>query len=102
MEKIFKKDLKNFIELVVGIELKYLGYKKSIIKIKKSKILKYHSTDFRFSKGWRTTKNLPHKDVEFEFSRYKKLKLNKINNLEIKKNFLFNEAFFAFKNKVIR
>tara|TARA_B100000963_G_scaffold362021_2_gene402188 strand:- start:31057 stop:32241 length:1185 start_codon:yes stop_codon:yes gene_type:complete len=101
-KKFLKKDLKNFIEFVVGIELKHLGYKRNIIKTKKSKILRYHSIDYKSSKGWRTSKNSPLKDIEFEFSRHKILKLDKIKNLEITKNFLFKDAFLAFKNKVVR
>ena len=97
--------IKNFIELTVGIELKYLGYIKKLpklSKLSKSKIISYHEHNFRTSKGWRTSKNLPSSDIGLELSRYKYLELKKISNSEIKQNFLFKEAFLAFRNKVIK
>lgn len=97
--------IKNFIELIVGIELKYLGYVKTLPKLNKlskKNIVSYHKHNFRTSKGWRTSTNMPSLDIRFELSRYKYLKYKKINNSEIKQNFLFKEAYLAFQNKLIK
>ena len=101
MEKILKPDVRNFIEVIVGIELKYLGYIRKLNKIEKSKILKFHIKDFKNSKGWRTSGTSPKKDINLEISRYDYLKLNKISVEDTKKNFLFQEALLAFQSKLI-
>ncbi len=100
-KKFLKPDVRNFIEVIVGIELKYLGYIRKLNKIEKSKILKFHIKDFKNSKGWRTSGTSPKKDINLEISRYDYLKLNKISVEDTKKNFLFQEALLAFQSKLI-
>lgn len=96
-KKFLNQDIKNFIEFIVGIELKYLGYKKKFSKFNEKKLNNFHKSDFKISKGWRTSKNKPIKDINFELMRYKILSKNKLTEYEIINNFLFKEAYLVFK-----
>lgn len=100
-KKYLNPTIRKFIEMILGIELKYLGYKKNISKANKSKILRYHIQDYKISKGWRTTKFLPEEDIDFELSRSNLFKNKNITKLEIERNFLFKEAYIAFQKKCI-
>ena len=70
-KKYLKADVREFIETVVGIEMKFLGYKNRYNSLSKLKISKFHKKDFAISEGWRTTKNYPQNDIDLEISRYK-------------------------------
>tara|TARA_B100000787_G_scaffold164251_1_gene146729 strand:- start:3316 stop:4503 length:1188 start_codon:yes stop_codon:yes gene_type:complete len=96
-KRFLNKDLKNFIEFVVGPELKYLGYQKKINKFDYTDILKFHLSDLKNNKGWRTTKNSPEIDINFEITRNKLIKEKNIDKNLIKNYFLFDEAYKKLK-----
>ena len=97
-KKFLNNDLKNFVEFVVGPELKYLGYKKKYNKFNYKNILKFHLNDHKNNKGWRTTKNSPKVDINFEILRNKLLKEKDVDKNIIKNYFLFDEAYKKLKN----
>lgn len=100
-KKKLPNNLKNFIEFVVGPELKYLKYN----KIYKSKytmseyknIIKFHSDDHKKNKGWKTSNNKPEVDIYYEMMRNKFLQEKKINKNLIKEYFLFDEIYLELK-----
>lgn len=90
-------DLRDFIEFVVGPELRYLGYQKKQNKFNYENILKFHLNDYKYNKGWRTTKNNPKTDINFERVRNELITKKEIDKKLIKSYFLFNEAYIKFK-----
>ncbi len=96
-KKFLNNDLQKFIEFVVGPELKYLGYKKKIDNFNYKKIFKLHYNDHKTNKGWKTTKNSPIVDINFEILRNKLLKEKDVDKNIIKKYFLFDDVFKKLK-----
>ena len=96
-KKFLEPDLINFIEFVVGPELRYLGYLRKYKKFNYEKINKFHLNDFKTNKGWRTTTNPPKTDIEFERNRYELIKQKKVNKELIKTYFLFDKIYFKLK-----
>ena len=60
-------------------------------------ILKFHLNDLKNNKGWRTTKNSPEIDINFEITRNKLIKEKNIDKDLIKNYFLFDEAYKKLK-----
>ena len=103
-KKKLPSDLKNFIEFIVGPELKYLKYNKSY-KNKYSKseyknIIRFHSNDYKKNKGWRTTNNKPELDIHYEIMRNKFIKEKDMNKKLIKEYFLFDEIYMKLKKLI--
>ena len=100
-KKKLPNNLKNFIEFVVGPELKYLEYNKTYknkyTKSEYKNIIKFHSDDYKKNKGWKTSNNKPVVDIYYEMMRNKFIKEKKINEKLIKEYFLFNEIYLKLK-----
>ena len=100
-KKKLPDNLKNFIEFVVGPELKYLEYNKTYknkyTKSEYKNIIKFHSDDYKKNKGWKTSNSKPEVDIYYEMMRNKFIKEKKINEKLIKEYFLFNEIYLKLK-----
>ena len=103
-KKKLPKNLKNFIEFIVGPELRYLRYNKiyknKYTKLEYKKIIKFHLNDYKKNKGWKTSNNKPKVDIHYEIMRNNFIKQKKINKKQIKEYFLFEEIYLKLK-KVI-
>jgi len=100
-KKKLPKKVKNFIEFVVGPELKYLEYKKNYktkyTKLEYKNIIRFHSDEYKKSKGWRTNNNKPEVDIHYEVIRNKLIREKKINEKITKEYFLFDEIYQKLK-----
>ena len=100
-KKKLPKKVKNFIEFVVGPELKYLEYKKvyktKYTKLEYKNIIRFHSDEYKKSKGWRTNNNKPEVDIHYEVIRNKLIREKKINEKITKEYFLFDEIYQKLK-----
>ena len=96
-KKYLSKETVNFIDCIVGPELKYLRYKKKITKLDRSKILEYHENDYKTLKGWRTSNISPLKDINYDIRRNFILSNKRNNQKSIKNNFLFKEIYYKLK-----
>tara|TARA_A100001015_G_C15008392_1_gene721860 strand:+ start:719 stop:1918 length:1200 start_codon:yes stop_codon:yes gene_type:complete len=100
-KKKLPNDLKNFIEFVVGPELKYFKYNKiyknKYTKLEYKNIIRFHSDEHKKSKGWRTNNNKPEVDIHYEVIRNKLIKEKKINEKTTKEYFLFDEIYQKLK-----
>ena len=100
-KKKLPKNLKNFIEFIVGPELKYLRYNKvyknKYTKLEYENILKFHTNDYKKNKGWQTTNNKPKLDIHYEIMRNNFIKQKEVNKKKIKEYFLFEEIYLKLK-----
>ena len=93
-KKNLSKEMLNFIQCIVGPELKFLNYEKKIKIYDYNKILNFHKDDHKTLKGWRTSYISPEKDIRYDFNRNLILTNKKNNKKLIKYNFLFKEIYY--------